>query len=81
MDSESSPRLPRPVDPPAVGASVEVLRHHGQRHFRDCPAHGISQRICPCGRAVALVHGCDEVLFLVLAPGPACDHAREAWAA
>jgi hypothetical protein len=81
MEHDPSPRSPRSAGPPAVGASDEVNRHHAERHFRACPVHGLSQRICPCGRAIALVHGCGEVLFLAMAPGPPCAHAREAWAA
>jgi hypothetical protein len=81
VSATGDPRSPRPEGPPAVGASDEVLRHHGQRHIRECQARGTSQRVCPCGRAVALLHGCGDVLFLAMAPGPPCVHAREVWAA
>jgi hypothetical protein len=81
MQDKPSPRPQRSVELPAVGASVEVLRHHGQRHFRDCQAQGSSERICPYARAAALLHGGGELLFLAMAPIPPCDHARELWAA
>jgi hypothetical protein len=81
MHHEHSPHPQHSVGPPAVGASAEVRRHHAQRHVRDCPTQSFSERICPCGRAAALVHRCGEVLFLAMAPGLPCVHAREVWAA
>jgi hypothetical protein len=60
---------------PTAGASLEVIRHHADRHIAKCGCEETDVLLCPCG--TTMTFRCERGLIVLwgVRPHTWCEHA------